>query len=75
MNSFLEPLVKDLLKLWNGVEMTAADGNKTVRAALLCTASDVPATRKLSGFVRHWIFERVFKVSKTLSNYRIWNQT
>ena len=53
MNSFLEPLVRDLLKLWRGVEMTTPDGEKTVRAALLCTASDVPATRKLGGFVGH----------------------
>ena len=29
------------------------DGDKTIRAALLCTASDIPATRKVGGFVGH----------------------
>lgn len=33
--------------------MTTPDGVKTIRAALLCTASDIPATRKLCGFVGH----------------------
>lgn len=45
INSFLEPVVGDLLKLWKGVEMATPDGVKTVRAALLCTAADIPATR------------------------------
>ena len=33
--------------------MNTPDGVKSVRAALLCTASDIPATRKLGGFVGH----------------------
>lgn len=33
--------------------MTTPDGVKTIRAALLCAASDIPATRKLCGFVGH----------------------
>ena len=33
--------------------MTTPDGDKTVRAVPLCTASDVPATRKFGGFVGH----------------------
>ena len=33
--------------------MTPDGDDKTVCAALLCTASDVPATRKLGGFVGH----------------------
>lgn len=53
INSFLEPLVEDLQQLWKGVDMTTPDGVKTIRAALLCTASDIPATRKLCGFVGH----------------------
>ena len=52
-NSFLEPLVEDLQKLWKGVEMTTPDGVKTICAALLCTAADIPATRKVCGFVGH----------------------
>ena len=33
--------------------MTTPDGVKTIHAALLCTASDIPATRKLGEFVGH----------------------
>lgn len=53
MNSFIEPLVRQLLKLWNGVEMFTPDGIKKIQAALLCVSSDIPASRKLSGFVGH----------------------
>ena len=53
MNAYLEPLVRDLLKLWKGVEMATPDGVKVIRAALLCSASDIPAQRKLGGFVSH----------------------
>ena len=53
MNSDLEPVVRELLQLYKGVEMNTPDGVKSVRAALLCTASDIPATRKLGGFVGH----------------------
>ena len=53
MNSYLEPVVRELLQLWKGIEMVTPDGIQTVRAALLCTASDIPATRKLGGFVGH----------------------
>ncbi len=53
MNSFIEPLVRQLLKLWTGVDMDTPDGIKKVRAALLVASSDIPATRKLTGFVGH----------------------
>ena len=53
INSYLEPLVRDLLKLWKGVSVKTCDGNKVVRAALLCNSSDIPATRKVGGFVGH----------------------
>ena len=54
INSFLEPLVDDLLLLWNGVTMNTLDGLPAiVRAALLCAACDIPASRKTCGFVGH----------------------
>ena len=53
INSFLEPLVQDLLKLWKGVEMPTTEGNQVLYAALMCNSSDVPATRKIAGFVGH----------------------
>ena len=33
--------------------MNTTEGVRTVRAALLCTACDIPAARKLCGFVGH----------------------
>ena len=53
MNSFLEPLVQDLLKLWKGVQMQTTEGLQVIRAGLMCNSSDVLATRKIGGFVGH----------------------
>ena len=55
INSFLEPLVEDLLKLWNGIEMLTTEGKQVIHAALLCNSSDIPATRKVGGFVGHGV--------------------
>ena len=52
MNSFLKPLVSDFLKLWQGVVMKNPHSCPIlVRGALLCCSSDIPANRKLCGFV------------------------
>ena len=53
INPFLEPLVEELLKLWNGIEMVTTEGNQLIRAVLLCHSSDILATRKMGGFVGH----------------------
>ena len=53
INSYLEPLVEELVALWKGVTMTTLEGDHVVRAALLCNSSDIPATRKVGGFVGH----------------------
>ena len=54
MNSYLHPLVKELNQLWDGVIMQCASGIPVVvRAALICTACDIPAARKVSGFLGH----------------------
>ena len=45
MNSFLELVVKELSKLWKDVEMQTADGEQTIRAALICGSCDIPASR------------------------------
>jgi len=50
-NTFLKPLVDDLLCLWRGMPILP-DGN-TARVALLAVAADMPATRKLTGFLSH----------------------
>ena len=56
MNSFLGPLIADLLALMNGVRMSAIDSNDvcsqiTVRAALISVVCDIPALKRLAGFV------------------------
>ena len=51
INSYLSPLVEDLLYLWRGVSMTLPNLSRvTIRAALLCISCDLPATRKVLGF-------------------------
>ena len=56
MNLFLQPLVDEFKEFWKGVVI---DCNKhplkslLIRAAIICCASDIPATRKLCGFVGH----------------------
>ena len=56
LNNFLEPAVDELRALWRGVQVNTYDSpNEGVemRAALLCCASDIPAARKLCGFLGH----------------------
>ncbi len=55
LNHFLRPLVDELLLLWDeGVQCELPSGiHQTCFAAVLCCASDVPAARKLSGFLSH----------------------
>ena len=57
INAFLEPLVQELLVFWNGigVEVCARSfpENVSVRCALLCVACDIPASRKVCGFLGH----------------------
>ena len=54
MNSFLHPLVDELQQLWQGIPMELHNGMQVlVRAPLLCVACDIPAARKVCGFVGH----------------------
>ena len=55
LNSFLEPLVEDLLRFWDGIELSVAcsSAKKKIRCALLCIACDLPAGRKVCGFLGH----------------------
>ena len=54
VNSYLSPLVDELNQLWEGVLMQCASGVPVIfRAALICTACDIPASRRVSGFVGH----------------------
>lgn len=55
INSFLEPLVSDLLQWWTGVEFSVYSHTprKIIRYALLCVACDLPAGRKACGFLSY----------------------
>lgn len=51
MNHFLEPLVRELLVLMNGVRMhTYSHGVVQVKAALSLVSCDMPAAKKVCGF-------------------------
>ena len=54
LNSFLHPLVNELQELWVGVAMDCHMNTvKKIRGALLCVACDLPAGRKVCGFLSH----------------------
>ena len=53
LSTYLKPLVDDLMKLWNGIEVLTPESvfeKKIIRAALAYVSCDIPATRKVSGF-------------------------
>ena len=54
MNTYLVPLVDDLLKLYSGVTLPnphSIFGSTNIRAVLSCIVCDLPATRKVCGFL------------------------
>ena len=55
INNFLVPLVDDLCKLWKGMDMEikSIKSVKKIRCALMCVACDIPAGRKICGFLGH----------------------
>ena len=57
INSYLSPLVEELNEFWKGVLIPVRRENTTininVRLALSCVACDIPASRKVCGFVGH----------------------
>ena len=57
INHYLSELVSDLQTLWKGVYMEIPECRLPIliRAALVCTSSDIPATRKSCGFTSHGV--------------------
>ena len=56
LNNFLKPAVDELNALWKGVKVNTYNSPSTaveIQAAVLCFASDIPAARKLCGFLGH----------------------
>lgn len=55
-NTFLEPLVDELQEAWEGFYLysyTSPSDPVKYRLALLCVGCDIPASRKLCGFLGH----------------------
>ena len=53
INTFVGPLVRELLELWQGCWLGNGQFRKYVRAALLCISCDLPAARKVCVIVGH----------------------
>ena len=51
--SYLQPLVDDLKKLFDGVEVEINGEREKIYAVLTCISCDQPASRKVTGFVGH----------------------
>ena len=57
INSYLGPLVDELIQLYAGQWFMTPAGNQFVKCMLVCLSSDIPATRKEAGFVGHNAFK------------------
>ena len=53
INTFMGPMVSELLELWQGCWLGSDLSRRYVRAALLCVSCDIPAARKVCGIVGH----------------------
>ena len=66
LDMYLQPIVQELLLLWEGVMMDIQSyGSIQIRGALLCITSDLPATRKVCGFASHSAFLGARNASKS----------
>ena len=55
-NTFLEPLVQELKTLWACKERFSVYGSlfkRPIKVGLICVSADIPATRKIGGFLGH----------------------
>ena len=56
INTYLKPLVDELQELYKGVVLPCSSGilkQRHVRACVVCLAADIPASRKMCGFLAH----------------------
>ena len=67
INTYLEPLICDMEKLWEGVAIKVNGKHVKIRACLAC---DVPAARKVGGFVGHKGYRSCNKCYKTFPTTR-----
>ena len=52
INTFLQPLIDDLTRLWTGLPLIQGS-SQLVKAALVAVAADLPAVRKVTQFLGH----------------------
>ena len=67
INSYLGPLVNELLELQSGQWFSTPVGIQFVKCAVVCLSSDIPATRKAAGFVGHNATKACSRCLKTFS--------
>ena len=55
VNSYIDPLVDELVEFWDGVELSVSRycERKIVQCAVICASCDLPAGRKLCGFLSY----------------------
>ena len=70
INSFLRPLVNELLELWTGVQLKTKSlfGYTSVRCMVSCITTDLPATRKFCGFAGHSAIKGCSKCLKSFGS-------
>ncbi|XP_068716184.1 uncharacterized protein [Montipora foliosa] len=70
-NTFFEPLVKELQTLWACKERFAVHGSffkRAIKVGLICVSSDIPATRKIGGFLGHMASQGCSRCKKDFSS-------
>ena len=75
INSFLKPLVVELIHFWDGViiaDTLLPGGMFKVWVALLALCSDVPAARKCGGYTGHSAAKGTYNVNIIISHYNIY---
>ena len=53
INTFIGPMVSELLEMWQGCWVGSGQFRMYIRAALLCVSCDIPAARKVCGIIGH----------------------
>lgn len=53
VNSFLRPVIDELLSFWEGLLINEGNYKALYKAAIIGVSNDVPATRKIGGFMAH----------------------
>ena len=69
VNTYLKPLVNELLELWKGIIMLSSCSHSSI-----CTSCDIPASRKVSGFVGYSAYCACSRCLKPFSTEKFWGK-